>query len=134
MSKQSNNILINTYNSGNYLNSILTKHSFFNTEIAFENKHQYMSRSVKPLVCGRFPIYQKHVFSEEVLYNISSFPISLIYVNNAEFLKSSLQIDWKYKNKTLLHWQPLSSWKTFFSLISDSTSLNYAKSFSYACV
>ena len=48
----------------------MTKEFILN--IAFENKHQYMSRSVKPLVCGRFPIYQKHVFSEEVLYNISS--------------------------------------------------------------
>ena len=88
-----------------------TKTIYF--ENRFENKRQYMSRAVKPLACGQFPIYQKWL-SKEVLYNNPSFSISPICVVNTDFLKSSLQIGWKYKNKTLPYWQPLSFWKTLF--------------------
>ena len=57
-------------------------------------------------------LFIKNVFSAEVWYNNPSFPISPIYVVNAEFLKPSLQIGLKYKNKTLPYWQSFSPWKT----------------------
>ena len=139
MTKQGNNILFNTYNSGYYLKLILTKYSFYHTRIIiiinlFNLKRLWIEENDVSLtkqfilkiglrlnanICqGQLSLchvgnslFIKSVFPKKYCM-IIRFPISSIYVVNADFLKSSLQIGWKYKNKTLPCWQSPSRWKT----------------------
>ena len=137
MTKQGNNILFNTYNSGYYLKLILTKYSFYHTRIIIiinlfnlkrlwieENdvslkKKQFILKINVNICQGQLSLchvgnslFIKSVFFSKKCCIIIRFPISPFYVVNADFLKSSLQIGWKYKNKTLPCWQSPSRWKT----------------------